>query len=85
MSVYGATSAVYVYYAYYPNIYATQSIVASAIETVEEKAFVLVDIVAMEVEVTRVTEIFEVVLAFEVLGPEEPLPEQPVRPEALVT
>jgi hypothetical protein len=58
-----------------------------AAEVVE--AFVVVAVVPAEVEVTRVVEAFEVELAFEVVlglevvGPEEPLPEHPIRLEAM--
>ena len=47
------------------------------------EAFVAVAVVVAEVEVTRVVETIEVVLAFEVEGPEEPPLEQPMRLEAI--
>ena len=64
---------------YCPYFCATQPLVVGAAEEVEVEAFVVVTVVAAEVEVTRVVEAFEVVLAFEVEGPEEPPLEQPMR------
>ena len=46
-------------------------------------AFVVEAVVAAEVEVTRVVETLEVVLALEVVGPEEPPPEHPIRLDAI--
>lgn len=67
-------------YTYCPYFGETQPLVVGAAEVVE--AFVVVALVAAEVVVTIVVA-FEVVLAFEVVGPEEPLLEHPMRLEAM--
>jgi hypothetical protein len=70
---------------YCPYFCATQPLVVGAAEVVVVvEAFVVEAVVPAEVEVTRVVDTFEVELAFVVVGPvEPPLPEHPIRLEAI--
>ena len=72
------------YFTYCPYFCATHPLVfGAAEEVVVVEAFVVEAVVPAEVEVTRVVDTFEVVLAFVVVGPVEPPPEHPIRLEAI--